>query len=206
LVKQFSSIRTPKGKQAKTGDGLSGDLGHDKLVGAEPVDKGVHSGLLWLRAVFPVVVTRVLLQPFRTLEAMTTPQQIQQNLSILRTRILRGEIGTAPHWQGADVVILGELPGESEPGFYPDPLFVRTDFPDQLSWLFYELKAAFVETVDFDNKFYFYGTLAETAILYCDRLGKREDVTELLLEVLSWADRLASQAQWGEEIPSRTFN
>lgn len=137
---------------------------------------------------------------------MTTPQQIQQNLSILRTRILRGEIGTAPHWQGADVVILGELPGESEPGFYPDPLFVRTDFPDQLSWLFYELKAAFVETVDFDNKFYFYGTLAETAILYCDRLGKREDVTELLLDVLSWADRLASQAQWGEEIPSRTFN
>jgi hypothetical protein len=115
---------------------------------------------------------------------------------------MRGEIGKTILWQGADVVILAELPGESEPGFYPDPLFVRSDFAEELSWLFYELKAAFDDQIDFENKFYFYGTLAETAILYCDRLGEKEVLVDLLTTVLSWAEQLAASVQWGEEIPS----
>ena len=135
-------------------------------------------------------------------EPMTTNRQVQKNLADLRSRIIRGEIGKTILWQGADVVILAELPGESEPGFYPDPLFVRSDFAEELSWLFYELKAAFDDQIDFENKFYFYGTLAETAILYCDRLGEKEVLVDLLTTVLSWAEQLAASVQWGEEIPS----
>jgi hypothetical protein len=121
---------------------------------------------------------------------MTSSADIELRLERIRFRVVNGDHGSAEPWQGARVVIASEMPPREEPGFYPEPLIVRTDFPGELSWLFFELKEAFNDWVDWENKFYFYGTLGETAILYSDRLDGQEKVTELLLCVLDRADEL----------------
>jgi len=121
---------------------------------------------------------------------MTSRGDIELRLERLRTKVVNGDHGNADTWQGARVVITSEMPPEEEPGFYPDPLIVRTDFPGELSWLFLELMAAFDDWIDYENKFYFYGTLGESAILFCDRLDAQENVTELLVCVLDRADEL----------------
>jgi hypothetical protein len=89
------------------------------------------------------------------------------------------------------VVVVAELPPKEEPGFYPDPLFVRTTFPRELSWLLIELRDIFADWIYFGNKFFFYGRLGEAAILYGDQAGIEEDLSALLLSVIDEADRLA---------------
>ena len=94
--------------------------------------------------------------------------------------------------------MVGELPPESEPGFYPDPLFVRTGFPRQLSWLLLALRDLFGDWIDFENKFFFYGKLAEVAIVYSDQVDVEEQVEPLLESVLDEAGRLAAIFWSGE--------
>jgi len=124
---------------------------------------------------------------------MLTLPALTDRLEIIRATIIAGGAGTTEHWQGADVKIVAQMPEEHEPGFYPDPLFVRTSFPGELSWLFYALRDTFGDLIDFGSKFYFYGHLAEAAILYSDQLDVTEDLVDLLLVVLDEAQRMAPE-------------
>ena len=60
---------------------------------------------------------------------MVTLPALTVHLETIRATIIAGGAGTTEYWQGADVKIVAEMPEEQEPGFYPDPLFVRTNFP-----------------------------------------------------------------------------
>ena len=85
-------------------------------------------------------------------------------LSALAAQVARGDLGTADDWGGADVVITATPKADgSEPSFYPDPIFVVTEFAPQLSWLFLQLRDAFAPRLDAFNKYEFYGRLADAA-------------------------------------------
>ena len=131
---------------------------------------------------------------------MPTYDEIIDQLTALRERIAVEDIGDADLWQGADIKVVTELPPESEPDFYPDPLFVRTRFPRQLSWLLLEIRDLFGDWIDFGNKFFFYHQLAEAAIIYSDQVEAEEEVGPLLVCVLDEAGRLAAILWSGEDV------
>lgn len=85
-------------------------------------------------------------------------------LAALAERVARGDLGTADDWGGADVMITATPKADgSEPSFYPDPIFVVTEFAPQLSWLFLQLRDALAPRLDAFNKYEFYGRLADAA-------------------------------------------
>ena len=85
-------------------------------------------------------------------------------LAALAERVARGDLGTADDWGGADVMITATSKADgSEPPFYPDPIFVVTEFAPQLSWLFLQLRDALAPRLDAFNKYEFYGRLADAA-------------------------------------------
>ena len=51
-------------------------------------------------------------------------------------------------------------------GFYPDPLYVETEYPLEVSWMFFQLKDAFYaeNLLDGCSKVEFFGRLANAAI------------------------------------------
>jgi len=69
-------------------------------------------------------------------------------------------------WAGADVCIVDNIPPKTEDGFYPDPRYVVTEYPLEVSWMFFALKNAFYDEdlLDGCSKIEFFGRLANAAI------------------------------------------
>ena len=72
---------------------------------------------------------------------------MKSRIDKLLEKVLGGKIGSAPPWQGADVVILETAPPPSVGNFYPDPRFVETKFVAELSWVFEQLRSIFTVCV-----------------------------------------------------------
>lgn len=48
--------------------------------------------------------------------------------------------------------------------FYPDPIFIVTKFPLEISWVIFELKGIFNNMLDYQNKEAFYAIIAQKII------------------------------------------
>lgn len=87
-------------------------------------------------------------------------------------RRLEEALGISPlpradqQWSGADVIITGVAPAPpAEGSFYPEPLYVVTEYSLELTWLFERLRDAFYaeERLDGNSKIEFFGRLAVAA-------------------------------------------
>lgn len=87
-------------------------------------------------------------------------------------------------WVGADVVITSKQPQIEPGGFYPDPRFVVTPHAAQLSWLFFQLRDAFLPLYDGNSKIELFGRLANAALRYQAKSEGPEDQRELCFAVL----------------------
>lgn len=130
------------------------------------------------------------------------------NKALSRINTLRNEIEkdnfqdgllTAEEWSGADVIISSKLDEETNEWIWDQPNVVSrqknepcrtavvTIFSRELSWLFFQLKDAFAENIDYVSKYDFYGTLARAANAYLLDTYTPERRT-LLLTVLNAAE------------------
>lgn len=79
------------------------------------------------------------------------------------------ESGNIPKWEeewgGAGTIVAKELDPLYDAGRYND-IIVYTEHSLELSWLFYQLKDAFADEIDFGNKYEFYGNLADAGVEY----------------------------------------
>jgi len=136
-------------------------------------------------------------------------KEMKEEFAEARSRLLsiarQIEKGAYPHdrrnWSGADVVITSKAPKPSGDGFYPEPRYVVTNFSQELSWLFEEMRGIFSEflgVIDGCTKIEFYGRLANMAMRYQQRLkGKPESERGLLLAVLHEAFAMLEEMEEG---------
>ena len=92
---------------------------------------------------------------------------VKDTLKLLAKTIASGNIPKAnQEWAGADVCIVRSEPTKNENGFYPEPRYVETNYPLELSWMFFKLKDAFYaeDLLDGCSKIEFFGRLANAAI------------------------------------------
>ena len=74
----------------------------------------------------------------------TETTTVKETLKLLADIIASGNIPKAnQEWAGADVCIVRSVPTKTENGFYPEPRYVETNYPLELSWMFFKLKDAF---------------------------------------------------------------
>jgi hypothetical protein len=85
---------------------------------------------------------------------------IRRGLESIAEKVAFGQIGRTKYFQGADVVIASAARPNAG-GAFSDYLEVITQHPAQVSWLFFQLRDCFESFCNFQNKFWFYGTLAE---------------------------------------------
>ncbi|MDQ6630531.1 MAG: hypothetical protein M3Y82_02100 [Verrucomicrobiota bacterium] len=111
------------------------------------------------------------------------------------------QLGRIKEWGGADVIItskpeISELSQklvigyvEGNPGaFIAGDFRIVTEHAKSLSWLFYQLRDAFVSRIDFENKYDFYGKLARRAASHLDsKIDGASSAQGLLLAVLDEA-------------------
>ncbi len=111
--------------------------------------------------------------------------------------------GTIPkvkqEWAGADVCIVSKIPPKTEDGFYPDPRYVVTEYPLELSWMFFTLKDAFYaeDLLDGCSKIEFFGRLANAAIRAA---GANPEIScsDLCLAVAREAETIYNEMTHGE--------
>jgi hypothetical protein len=131
---------------------------------------------------------------------MTTQyEKTRAKLNELAHQLAGGSIPEAPdEWGGADVVIRAKTPKKrTEPGFYPEPRSVVTPNSRHLTWLFYQLRDAFHDILDYMTKIEFYGRLANAALRYQSRCSGPEVRNELLLAVLHEACAMLDEFEEG---------
>jgi hypothetical protein len=121
---------------------------------------------------------------------------LSEKFGHLRNRVEMEDITTLAKeidlFGGAGIVIT-DKPGESEQdsNFYPVPLTVVTPFARELSWLIFQLGGIMSGTLDYMNKYDFYGRLAERAILSTGADGN--NLKMLLLDVIDEAEMRAAE-------------
>ena len=120
---------------------------------------------------------------------------LSHKLDSLASSITGGAIGRAKLWGGADVVVCADPPPpRATPGFYPDPQFVVTPYAAELSWLFVQLRDAFVGAIDYRSKYEFYGRLAGAAERYsAETPSASKSVVGMLSDVVAEARRMAEE-------------
>jgi hypothetical protein len=123
--------------------------------------------------------------------------EVKSRLADLASLISAGRIGSAEFWVGADVAILDSEPEARQPGFYPDPRWVVTPNAAELSWLFHELRDAFIDHYDGQSKIELFGRLANAAGRYQSRVGEGGDPQGLLGAVLHEAQTIADGMERG---------
>jgi hypothetical protein len=125
----------------------------------------------------------------------------RERLNELADEILSPDYGRAAsvrEWGGADVVITSPPLKPMGECFYPEPRYVVTPNAKLLSKLFYDLRDAFRELLDFSSKIEFYGRLAMAALDYQEDLrGEPEDTAELLKAVFAEAQAMLAQMEQG---------
>jgi hypothetical protein len=96
------------------------------------------------------------------------------------------------------VVICAKAPKRStRDDFYPEPRTVVTPHSRHLTWLFYQLRDAFGDILDYMTKYEFYGRLANAALRYQSRCTGPEVRTQLLLAVLHEAFAMLEEFEEG---------
>ncbi len=99
-------------------------------------------------------------------------------------------------WGGADVCIVRHAPPPSENGFYPDPRFVETRYPLELSWIFEALRDAFYaeKLLDGCSKIEFFGRLANAA---CEAITENAEIpcVDLCKSVIAEAEKMYEEMQ-----------
>ena len=68
-----------------------------------------------------------------------------------------------PEWTGADVRVTSDFSDEPNNLFDAHDLLIRTRNAGTLTWLFFEIRDAFADLLNFSNKYGFYGSLAQCA-------------------------------------------
>ena len=128
-------------------------------------------------------------------------RKLEKNLNQLEKNIKLGKFNEnlekIEEWGGADVIIAKEETLELKKWVGEESLVIALDGPmvdgnklvitknaKELSWLFYQLKDIFKDHIDFSNKYYFYGILAKSAILFIVE-NKNYKPEELLCYVLN---------------------
>ena len=86
---------------------------------------------------------------------------IRHGLEAIAEKIASGAIGAAENFQGADVRISTVRSGNFStwPTDYQE---VSSEFAPQISWLFIELRDCFQSFLNYQNKYWFFGTLAQS--------------------------------------------
>lgn len=122
---------------------------------------------------------------------------INSKIDTLAAEVSAGRIGCATPWGGADVVISATPPKPNDPNsFYPDKRHVVATFAGELSWMFESLRDTFGTAIDFQNKFAFYGRLADAADHYlASHPAESQSAAGLLTEVLAEAKLLAAETK-----------
>ena len=107
----------------------------------------------------------------------------EQDLALLIDKIRNKEYKDSDYlWVGADIAIDKEAPPRSTDWWPPQDDYVVTPFCKELSWVFIQLRNIFYEAplVVFNNKFEFFGRLADAAIAYMrtakDGIGKKKEL------------------------------
>lgn len=126
----------------------------------------------------------------------------------LLRQVEAGSIGTAPPWQGADVVILKKAPAPSVGNFYPDPRFVETKYVIELSWLFEELRDIFWHNEGYGAwKEELFGRLGNVATKFqsvCPDGSVKGLLTAVIEEALTMANEIAREG--GLQFLALTFD
>lgn len=112
-------------------------------------------------------------------------------LARLGMRIAEGDVGRAEQlWQGAKVLVVEEMIPEDPEAFYALRLHARSDFAHELSWLMEQVRDSLGILLDARNKYWFYESLIEAAILAIDSpLHGPERIERTLVTVLTQAQR-----------------
>jgi len=126
------------------------------------------------------------------------PDVIDMILDDIRDRIKRGEFkGTSKNnlWGGADVGVMPKSKAtkkqeDSKMSFYGGgDILVISDYAQEISALFYELRDTFFSKIDYFSKLEFYGRLAEAA----NRQIKVSDDLGVLLAMLEEIDKMRKE-------------
>ncbi len=97
---------------------------------------------------------------FSDMDAPVDLVGIRRGLETIAESIATGAIGKTEYFQGADVLITPVTRPDAG-GPFSDYLEVITEYPAQVSWLFFQLRDCFESFCNFQNKYWFYATLAE---------------------------------------------
>ena len=92
---------------------------------------------------------------------------VKETLKQLFETISSGNIPKAEEaWHGHDECIILKGSPKDKGSIYSEPSYVETDYPLELSWVFFQLKDAFYaeKVIDHFSKLEFFGRLADTAI------------------------------------------
>lgn len=121
----------------------------------------------------------------------------RRRLGELAAQIATGNVGSAPYWGGADVVIAPPQRPARHPSFRPEPRGIVTKHASELSWLFVRLRDIFSPYYDGQTKIEFFGRLANAAQRYQARKQGPEVLRDLLGAVVHEAFAIADEMEEG---------
>ena len=104
-------------------------------------------------------------------------------------------------FRGADIMVVKDasyLQGEKS-NFYPEPTYIITKDSEKVSWVICQLRDIYADLLDYQNKYYFYGEIAEAANSYLNKNKKRENCKELLICVVKKAIKILPEFESGGE-------
>ena len=125
---------------------------------------------------------------------------VKETLKQLSAMIASGVIPKADQsWHGADVDVVRNAPTKTEGGFYPDPRYVETEYPLELSWVFMKLRDAFYaeNLVNGCSKIEFFGRLANAAVR-ATKANPEISCAELCRAVAQEAETIYNEMTHGE--------
>ena len=145
---------------------------------------------------------------FREMPIWQNEVHMKHTIHELQRQVEAGSIGTAPPWQGADVVILKKAPAPSDGNFYPDARFVETKYVKELSWLFEKLRDVVWNIEGYGAwKEEFFGRLGNVASKFqsvCPDGSVKGLLTAVIEEASTMADEIAREG--GLQFLALTFD
>jgi len=118
---------------------------------------------------------------------MTKEERLQELREVITSQDVKTMATGTELFMGADIIISDD-PGCPSSNGWSDYTKVVTPYAKELSWLIFQLKDIFADELDYQNKYWFYGTLAETANSYLE--SGKDDMGGLLLSVIDKASEI----------------
>jgi len=109
-------------------------------------------------------------------------------LNTLESTVIRGEIKRSDEFFAGANLIISNDPSRSR---YDHDVFVLTVFPEEISWVIFQLKDVFRDEIDYLSKLGFYPSLGRAANR---AIAAEENLTRILLAVINdakdfWSNR-----------------